>query len=158
MMERILSNLERQLRALELLAQLQKEEFSHLSNRNPGGVAIVEFSLQELLRQLGAERKSLFGLYAAMDPAAKRLSDLLGRFDPASRARAETVHAAIGLAEKRCAVQAGRNYDMALGLYDVVKNSMDSLQRLLIPKKETYGARGRVGAAMPAPGRINGRC
>lgn len=157
MIESILENIERQGRAMELLAQLQKEEFAHLTSRNPNAVAAVEFSLQELLRQLGAERRSLKRLYAAFDPAAKRLADIIDRFDAPSRQRAESLHKALELAEKRCATQAERNYTMALGLYDVVKSSMDGLQKLMIPKKSVYGATGRFADSVPRPGRINGR-
>lgn len=157
MIARILSNLERQMKAVELLEQLQKEEFSYLQTRNPSGVASIEFSIQELLRQLAVERQSLHCLYAALDPAASNLAQVIDRFDPVSRQRVEELYAAVDRVEKRCATQAERNYSMALGLYDAVKYSMDSLQKLLIPKKMVYGAKGRIASAMPSPGRINGR-
>ena len=66
MIERILSNLGRQHGAVRLLEVLLSEEFSHLSERNPGAVASVEFSIQELLRQLAVERRSLQAHYAAL--------------------------------------------------------------------------------------------
>ena len=151
MIARILSNLGRQERAVALLEALQKEEFAHLSARDSGAVASVEFSLQELLRQLAMERHSLHRLYAAMDPKARRLDDVIGRFDPVSRERARALFAAIDAGEQRCAKQASRNYAMALGLYDVAKSSMDNLQKLLIPKKGVYGARGRMAMAASGP-------
>jgi hypothetical protein len=157
MIARILSNLERQLRAAELLETLQKEEFSYLAVRNPSGVATVEFSLQELLRQLAAERRSLHRTYAEFRPGTSRLTQVIDHFDPSSRERAEFLYKAIDAVEKRCATQASRNYAMALGLYDVAKSSMNNLQTLLIPKKGVYGATGRIGSAMPGPGLINGR-
>lgn len=157
MIARIVSNLERQLRAVELLEALQKEEFSYLAARNPGGVASIEFSLQELLRQLAAERRSLHRVYAEMDPQASRLTQVIDRFDPSSRERAEALYKSIDVIEQRCAKQATRNYAMALGLYDVAKGSMDTLQRLLIPKKSVYGSTGRIASATPSPGLINGR-
>jgi hypothetical protein len=157
MIARILSNLERQLRAVELLEILQKEEFSYLAARDPSGVATVEFSLQELLRQLAAERRSLHRIYAELKPGASRLSEVINGFDPSSRERAESLYKTIDVVEKRCATQASRNYAMALGLYDVAKNSMNHLQKLLIPKKGVYGATGRVASATPGPGLINGR-
>jgi len=157
MIARILSNLMRQHQAVALLAELQKEEFSHLTARDPGAVAAIEFSIQELLRQLAVERRSLHALYAALDPAAKRLSDVVGRFAPDAAKRAQSLYAAIDAAEQRCAKQATRNYAMALGLYDVAKSSLDNLQRLLIPKKGVYGSKGRLALAAPGPGLINGR-
>ena len=157
MITRILSNLRRQHGAVRLLEALLSEEFSHLSERNPGAVASVEFSIQELLRQLAVERRGLHGLYAALDPAAKRLADVVPRFDPASRETAQTLYAAIDAAEQRSAKQATRNYAMALGLYDLTKSSLDNLQKLLVPRKSVYGARGRIGKAASAPGLISGR-
>ena len=157
MIKRILNNLRRQHGAVTLLEKLLAEEFSHLQARSPGEVASVEFSIQELLRQLAVERRSLQAFYAALDPAAKRLADVVDRFDPASRESAQTLYAAIDAAEQRSAKQATRNYAMALGLYDVTKSSLDNLQKLLVPKKGVYGSRGRIGAAASAPGLINGR-
>jgi len=157
MIERILSNLRRQLGAVTLLEQLLAEEFSHLSERSPGEVASVEFSIQELLRQLAGERRELHGLYAAMDPSARRLSDVIGGFDPASREQAQSLYTAIDRTEQRGAKQASRNYAMALGLYDLTKSSLDNLQRMLIPKKAVYGSRGRIASAAPAPGLVSGR-
>ena len=157
MIERILSNLGRQHGAVRLLEVLLAEEFSHLSERNPGAVASGEFSIQELLRQLAVERRSLQSLYAALDPAAKRLADVIDRFDPASRETAQSLYAAIDTVEQRSAKQATRNYAMALGLYDLTKSSLDNLQKLLVPKKGTYGSRGRMATAASAPGLINGR-
>ena len=157
MIGRILSNLRRQHGAVCLLESLLAEEFSHLSARSPGAVATVEFSIQELLRQLAVERRHLHTLYAAMNPAAKRLVDVVGSFDQESRQTALGLVAAIDKVEQRSAKQATRNYTMALGLYDLTKSSLDNLQKLLIPKKGVYGSRGRIGAAASAPGLINGR-
>ena len=157
MIGQILSNLRRQLGAVTLLESLLAEEFSHLSARSPGAVATVEFSIQELLRQLAVERRSLHALYAAINPKAKRLADVVGDFDQESREQAQAFVAAIDKVEQRGAKQAARNYSMALGLYDLTKSSLDNLQKLLIPKKAVYGSRGRIASAMPAPGLIDGR-
>jgi len=154
---RILSNLRRQLGAVTLLESLLAEEFSHLSTRQPASVASVEFSIQELLRQITAERHSLHGLYAALDPKAKRLADLDGLLDDETREAARGLCEAIDKTEQRAAKQASRNYAMALGLYDVTKSSLDNLQKLMTPKKGVYGARGRMASATPPPGMISGR-
>ncbi|UJX39642.1 flagellar protein FlgN [Desulfovibrio sp. JY] len=153
----ILSNLERQLKAVLLLDTLQKEEFSHLSARNPGGVASAEFSIQELLRQLTVERHSLHAIYAALDPGATRLGDVIGRFSPEDAEKAGGLVAAIDAGQQRCAKQASRNYAMALGLYDVAKGSLDTLRKLLVPKKGVYGATGRMATGTSGPGIISGR-
>ena len=153
----ILANLRRQLGAVALLESLLAEEFSHLSTRQPASVASVEFSIQELLRQITAERYSLHALYAALDPKAKRLADLDGLLDDETRAMARELCEAIDKTEQRSAKQASRNYAMALGLYDVTRSSLDNLQKLMTPKKGVYGARGRMASATPPPGMISGR-
>ena len=158
MIARILASLGRQVRALELLEELLGEEFSLLSQHDAHGVTGLEFSIQELLRQIAGERTSLHGLYAGVEPSARQLTDLFGRFDDASREAAEGLLAAIGAVEKRCSIAGSRNYQMALGLYDTTKSCLDYLQSRLIPKKSVYGSRGRVDAATPAPGRVDGRC
>lgn len=157
MIKRILHNLRRQHGAVTLLEKLLAEEFSHLQARSPGEVASVEFSIQELLRQIAGERRDLHGLYVALDPAAKRLTDVIDRFDPAARKLAQSLYDAIDRVEQRGAKQASRNYAMALGLYDLTKSSLDNLQKLLIPKKGTYGSRGRMASGPSAPGIISGR-
>jgi hypothetical protein len=157
MIGRILSNLRRQLGAVGLLETLMAEEFSQLVARQPGAVASVEFSIQELLRQIAVERRQLHSLYAALDPKAVRLADLADRLDPEARETARTLCEAIDQTEQRAAKQASRNYAMALGLYDLTKSSLDNLQKLMTPKKGVYGARGRMASATPAPGIINGR-
>lgn len=157
MIGRILSNLERQYRAVGLLEQLQKEEFAHLSARDSGSVAVGEFSIQELLRQLARERHALHQLYALLNPAAKRLDEVIDRFTPEQAAKARELHKAIDVCEQRCAKLASRNYAMALGLYDVAKSSLDTLRGLLVPQKGVYGAKGRMAKGSPGPGLISGR-
>ena len=62
----ILANLARQKRAMELLVELLMEEFSLLAARDTAGITSLEFSIQELLRQIAGERLSLRRRYAAM--------------------------------------------------------------------------------------------
>lgn len=157
MIARILANLTRQMRAVELLQELQKEEFSHLAVRDAGGVASVEFSIQELLRQIGGERHSLHVLYAGLDPAARRLADVIDRFPAEAAAEARALFVAIDAVEQRCAKQASRNYAMALGLYDVAKSGLDSLRSLLTPKRGVYGASGRLRVGATGPVLLHGR-
>lgn len=157
MTTRILDSLKRQARALELLAALLAEEFSLLAARDATGVTSLEFSIQELLRQLAVERGALQPLYGVLRPGAKRLAEVVDGFDPEARAQAGALLAAVDRAEKRCATLSSRNYQMALGLYDTTKSCLGHLQSQLVPKKAVYGARGRLGSATPAPGRINGR-
>ncbi len=157
MISRILSNLGRQERAVTLLGNLLEEEFACLSSRDPKAVASIEFSIQELLRQLAVERVSLHGHYKTLDPAAKRLADVIGRFPAEAAQQAARLYRAIDLAEQRCAKRAEQNYAMALGLFDVTRSCLDNLQKQLVPKKGVYGARGRMASTTPPPGILSGR-
>jgi len=157
MTTRILDSLTRQERALNLLADLLSEEFSLLANRDASEVTSLEFSIQELLRQLAVERSALQALYGMTRSGAKRLADVMDGFDTASRMRAEALLVAIERTEKRCTTQSTNNYKMALGLYDTTRNCLGYLQTQLVPKQDVYGSKGRLGSATPQPGRINGR-
>ncbi len=57
MNKRILENLTRQHKALHVLKHIQEEEFSYLREFKPQSVGALEFSIQELMRQLMVERK-----------------------------------------------------------------------------------------------------
>ena len=59
MTRRILENLTRQAKALKVLLHLQEEEFAHLSEFRPQSVGALEFSIQELMRQILSERTNV---------------------------------------------------------------------------------------------------
>ncbi len=157
MKSRMIRNLIRQKKGLDLLHMLQGEEFSRLKALDPQGVAGVEFSLQELLRQMAGERHELRKLCAALKPGAKRLRDVLPLFDASERETVEKLLAAMDRTEQVCAKKAEQNYRMALGLYDQSRSQLDFIQKKLTPKKNVYSADGRMGAAASRPALLKGR-
>jgi len=52
-------NLHRQKKALEVLEALLAEEFAELRKRKPESITGIEFSIHELMRQIGNERTAL---------------------------------------------------------------------------------------------------
>lgn len=149
----ILGNLDRQAKALTLLSELLDEEFSLLLQHDTEAVMGLEFSIHELLRQLAVEKESVISRlgggrvldYAAMLPEdqGEALRSLWERIDNG---------------EQSCARQAARNTELSLALMDQSKKMLDYLhKRVLPPKLDTYGRRGRYTQPRPEAALISGR-
>ncbi|SDF57604.1 flagellar export chaperone FlgN [Desulfovibrio legallii] len=144
------ASLHRQAKALELLCQLLEEEYGILLSRRADDVAGLEFSIQELIRQLAVEKvtvvKALNGMrvtaYAAGLCAAGREAE-----GEALRALAREVDRA----EQRASRQASRNSQLALALLDQSSRSLQALTRQALPvPADTYGRKGGM-RAQPHP-------
>lgn len=157
MTDRIIASLERQEKALALLAMLQEAEFTHLRELDPTKVAGFEFSIHELMRQIASERTSLTALYATVSPTAKRLHDVIHTFPEDMAARARELYLAIDRREQACARQAEQNYKMALGFYDQSRACIEFIQQQIAPKKNVYTAAGRYARASAEPTVLSGR-
>lgn len=155
MTQRILENLTRQYQALKVLNYLQEEEFSHLKEFRPQSVGAVEFSIQELMRQIMVERKGARRMMNEMDPRAARLSDLAGAFGERWEAARELL-GKIDKLEQVCAKQAEKSYTLALALFDQSSGYVDFFKKQLTPTKESYGPRGVFAKAKPAPAVLRG--
>ncbi len=142
---------------MSLLAELQKEEFTHLKVLDPAQVAGVEFSIHELMRQIARERTGLRRIYATLAPKATRLRDVLHLFSPQERERALALVAAIDRLEQACARRADQNYRLALGLYNQSRSSIEFIQNQIVPKKTVYSAAGRFAKAAMEPAILSGR-
>jgi flagellar biosynthesis/type III secretory pathway chaperone len=151
MLERIHANLDRQNKALALLLTLLEEEFSLLRDRQAPEISRIEFSIQELLRQIAGERATLRAMVAEAKPGAQRLSALLPSL-PVEEAAA--LSAALSQADRReqaCAVQAEKNTIMAQALAEQSRSLLDYLHREIQPKQSnTYSGRGRYSSHRPA--------
>ncbi|WP_027185734.1 flagellar export chaperone FlgN [Desulfovibrio inopinatus] len=157
MNERILQNITRQSKALQTLFTLQQEEFAHLKELNPEAVSRTELSIQELMRQIAAERSEISLLIKKCDPSAKRVRDLLPSFTQEQRDEVEKSFALLEKVEQQCAKQAEKNHRLALGLFNQSQSYMSFLQKQLIPKKETYSKNGRFQDADTGPRVLRGR-
>lgn len=155
MTRRILENLSRQVQALKLLALLQEEEFAHLTEFRPQSVGALEFSIQELMRQLAAERMDMKAMMGGINPAAARLRDLAGHFGQDWEQISSTLDE-MGRLEQYCAKQAEKSHMMAQALEQQTEGYLDFLKDQLTPAKQSYGPRGVFAKAKPAPAMMRG--
>lgn len=151
----ILENLTRQHQALKLLKALQEEEFTHLCEFRPQSVGALEFSIQELMRQLMSERKSLKRILGRMNPEAKRLVDMRETLADIWDQVSQRLQA-IDKLEQFCAKQAEKSYSMALALFDQCNGYLDFFKKELAPKQKTYGRKGVYVTSKPAPAMMRG--
>jgi len=157
MLDRLMENVGRQEKGLEVLFGLLEEEFSLLTGRDPKAVTSCEFSIQELLRQLAAERVALRGHVKALDPGARTLKDLARGLGEAG-APLDAVMARVDALEQHCAVQAEKNAHLALALADQSRNMLDFMHKQIQPKgNATYSQRGRVSSGHPEAALFRGR-
>lgn len=147
MMNRIQENLARQNKALELLFILLEEEFSRLMERNSKNITPLELSIQELMRQLASERVSLRQMVQMIDPTASRVRDILGAIESSAAERVRELLIAIDKVEQRCGIQANKNQQLALALYDQSTKLLNFMHKQISPPQNTnsYSAKGRYG-------------
>ncbi len=158
MLDRILGNMGRQEKGLEVLFSLLEEEFSLLRGHDPRAVSACEFSIQELLRQIAAERGSLRGQVRAMAAQAKTLRDLLPTLEPEQAEAVSGLMGRVDAMEQRCAVQAEKNSQLALALAEQSKSMLDFMHKQIQPRgNNTYSHRGRVSAHRPEAALFHGR-
>lgn len=158
MLKLIKENMYRQSKALALLFTLLTEEFSRLTNRNPQSVSQIEFTIQELMRQIASERMSLRGLIKRYNQDSVRLRDLLPRIDKDMRTELEFFMGDIDKTEQRCAVQASKNQELAHALLEQSQSLLGFLHKEIQPKNQNvYSARGRYEVTSPQATLINGR-
>lgn len=155
MTQRILENLSRQYKALKVLVFLQEEEFAHLREFRPQSVGAVEFSIQELMRQIMNERMAVKRMMQQINPAARKLADLAELFGPAWT-EASGLLKQIDLLEQTCAKQAEKSFTLAKALHDQSSGYMEFFRKQLTPTKQSYGRKGVFATAKPAPAVLRG--
>ncbi|WP_045223089.1 flagellar protein FlgN [Desulfonatronum thioautotrophicum] len=144
MSQTILQNLHRQKQAFFLLSHLLDEEFQHLSKSDPQAVASVEFSIQELLRQIAVERQELKSALNRLDPALPGIRDLPLILDESIRDQTQDILREIDRQEQTCARKAAQNAATTRGLMDQNQALLEYLTNELQPKNgHTYSQRGR---------------
>ncbi|MGE4551778.1 MAG: flagellar protein FlgN, partial [Desulfovibrionaceae bacterium] len=121
----IQENLSRQLRAMLLLKVLLEEEFSLLVQRQTTQVSVLDLSIQELLRQVAAERHALRRLVADVQPRAQRVREVLALMPDDLARGADRLLDGMERAEQACSQQAQRNRTMVLGLHDQSRALLD---------------------------------
>ena len=134
----IYESLSRQDKALGLLRDLLEEEYNALLGRDTDAVVSLEFSVQELIRQLAVEKTSVIKNLGGMRVVeySSMLADDLGA---AMRMRLQS----IDKSEQAVARQASRNTNLSLALLDQSSRTLHALtSQAMPPKAETYGRRG----------------
>lgn len=154
---RLRQALDRQEKGLTLLNMLQRQEFSFLKDRDPDNVFQIEFSIQELLRQIAVEWDGIKEMVCTMAGKATGLRMFIQGLDDALGRKLQAQVERIGTIEKRCAAQATMNADMAVALVDQGQGILDFLCKELNPTcRNTYSAKGRWNNERGGPGLIKG--
>ncbi|MBG0790906.1 MAG: flagellar export chaperone FlgN [Desulfovibrionaceae bacterium] len=154
MLRLIEENLVRQNKAMMLMFFLLEEEFARLTKLKPQSVSRLELSLQELMRQVAAERASLRTMVRRVESSANRVRDLYPGLD---KAMAETFRELLDMldaTEQKCAVQASKNGEMARALHDQSKELLQFMHNQIKPKNTTAYARSGRFAQAPSNARL----
>ncbi|WP_415718509.1 flagellar export chaperone FlgN [Maridesulfovibrio sp.] len=158
MIRLIQANLDRQSKAVLLLSMLLQEEFSLLMNKDPQGVTGVELVIQELMRQISAERMSMRSFVQKIDPSAKRLGQVLSAIEDSQRKEIEQLLGKIDEFEQKCGVQATKNHQLAQALLEQSSSMLEFLHKEITPKQQNvYSSRGRYFNPKPQATLVNGR-
>ena len=132
------TSLIRQSKALSLLCELMEEEYAALLDRNTDAVVALEFSIQELIRQLAAEKATVITTLAGV-----RVVEYASSLSPEEGGALLDHLRAIDKAEQGVSRQATRNSQLSLALLDQSSRTLQALtSQAMPPKAETYGRRG----------------
>jgi len=141
-------NLVRQNKAMILLSILLEEEFSRLQQGAPQLVSQIELSIQELMRQIAAERYSLRRLVGGVRQGAMKVKELFEDMAEDMRASFDQMLQVMDRSEQKCAVQASKNNALAMALFDQSKKLLNFMHNQIKPKNtEAYAATGRFARA-----------
>jgi len=158
MFRMIEESLVRQNKATLLLFFLLEEEFSRLTKNRPQSVSQIELSIQELMRQIGAERLSLRARVAEIAPGAERVRDLFLMMDDELKGNLEKLIDMMDETQQKCGMQASKNNEMAMALFDQSKTLLDYMHDQIKPKNTSaYAASGRFAQAPSNARLLTGR-
>lgn len=154
MFQIIYESLNRQDKALGLLRELLREEYEILLSRDAGSVASLEFSIQELIRQLAVEKalvmRSLGG---------KRVLEFSQTLPEEESARLGALFQSIDDGEQAVSRQASRNAQLSLALLDQSTSTLHALTSQVVPPLTgVYGKHGDLRRqSRPQAALISGR-
>ncbi|MGE4423195.1 MAG: flagellar protein FlgN [Pseudodesulfovibrio sp.] len=158
MIRLIEENLVRQNKAMLLMYFLLEEEFSRLTQLKPQSVSQVELSIQELMRQVAAERVSLRRMLVHVEPSAQRVRDILPVLDEEQVQSITELLTRLDETEQKCGVQAAKNQQMAMALFDQSKGLLNFMHNQIKPKSTTaYARTGRFAKGVNDARLLNGR-
>ncbi|GAU09623.1 flagellar protein FlgN [Desulfoplanes formicivorans] len=154
----IIQSLARQAKGLVLLGSLLDQELRLLKTNAPQAVAGLEFSIQELLRQIASEKAWVASCMRAMGVEAVHLTDVMDLFAHDERVRLEELLAAIDKYQQECARKAAMNADIAKALQDQSNSLLSFFRDQVMPTSQhTYSSHGRWSARTRTATLISGR-
>lgn len=154
MLRLIEENLVRQNKAMMLMFFLLEEEFARLTKLSPQSVSRIELSIQELMRQVAAERASLRNMVRRVEPSAKRVFELFPSLKPDVVETFQELLGRLDDTEQKCAVQASKNGEMARALFEQSKGLLDFMHNQIKPKNTSAYARSGRFAQAPSSARL----
>lgn len=154
---KIEAGLIRQKQALGLLFSLLEEEFSALLDNSPQEVSSLEFSVQELIRQLMDEKDEI--RYILEKNSASSLTQYLEDLDSGESSVIREILEDLRLLEEKCSHQAMKNNEVAKALAEQSAGLLSFFYEQVTPKQENvYSARGRwYDSASKSTGLLRGR-
>lgn len=134
----IYESINRQDKALALLRELLQEEYEILLGRDTKKVASLEFSIQELIRQLAVEKalviRSLNG---------KRVMEFAQSLPESEAEKFKTLFQSVDDGEQAVSRQASRNAQLSLALLDQSTSTLQALtSQVALPRSGVYGRKG----------------
>lgn len=154
MNEIIYESLLRQDKALMLLRELLEEEYGILLSRNTNEVVSLEFSIQELIRQIAVEKSLVIRLLDG-----RRVMDHVKSLPAEESALWEQIFKSVDNGEQDVSRQASRNAQLSLALLDQSTRNLQALTSQVVPP--LTGVYGRTGDLMhsrhPQAAIISGR-
>ncbi len=154
MYQRIYESLSRQERALALLRDLLQEEYEILLGRDTNTVVALEFSIQELIRQLAVEKALVI-----RSLAGKRVLEYAETLAEEEGDAIKVLFTLIDEGEQAVSRQASRNAQLSLALLDQSTHTLKALTSQVVPPRSgVYGRRGGIRHEMhPQAALISGR-
>ncbi|RRD70626.1 MULTISPECIES: flagellar export chaperone FlgN [unclassified Desulfovibrio] len=148
------ASLARQEKALGLLRDLLEEEYRALLARGTDTVVALEFSVQELVRQLAVEKDMVIRFLGGT-----RVADYADMLEEERAEPLRDLLAAVDAGEQGAARQAARNSQLSLALLDQSSRTLQALtSKAVPPAADVYGRRGGMRTRVrPDAALISGR-
>lgn len=130
----------RQSKALDLLSELLQEEYFSIMDRQSETVVSLEFSLQELIRQIAVEKRCVIQALGG-----QRILKYVETLPEDQAAELRGLFAEVDRGEQRAARQASRNAQLSLALLDQSTRNLRHLTKQVTPPDAAvYGAQGTM--------------
>ena len=147
MYQNIYDSLSRQHKALQLLEGLLQEEYAVLRQRDTNAIAALQFSIQELIRQIAVEKSSIVA-----ELAGTRVLDYASMLPEEQGDALRAVYRQVDDAEQETARQASRNAQFSLALLDQSSRNLLALTSHVVPHRlETYSRHGEMNTLRRHP-------